>query len=98
MFFIHPLIILLGTLCECWVHLCTENIISFSWHPFQVLVHVNMIASENCCRFVTLRQSHPITCQRGFIGYMSGDWEGHGRTHSAHCQSAFGWINCGIKG
>ncbi len=50
-------------------------------HSSEILVHINMIASHSCCRFVTctsmIRIFRSSTSQRRSIGLRSGDCGGH---------------------
>lgn len=50
-----------------WTPFYLENIFNSSWQRFnkEVLVHIDMTASHNCCRIVKS------------IRLRSGDWEGH---------------------
>ncbi len=50
-------------------------------HSSEILVHIDMIASRSCCRFVgctsMMRFSRSTTSQRCSIGLRSGDCGGH---------------------
>ncbi len=50
-------------------------------HSSEILVHIDMIASRSCCRFVDctsmMRISRSTTSQRCSIGLISGDCGGH---------------------
>ncbi len=58
----HSLATLLGTplLVPGWTHFCLQNCFNSSWHSFnrwlkhssEILVHIDMIASHGCCRFI----------------------------------------------
>ncbi len=50
-------------------------------HSSEILVHIDMIASHSCCRFVDcssmMRISRSTTSQRCSIGLRSGNYGGH---------------------
>ncbi len=59
-------------------------------HCSEILVHINMIASHSCCRFVVctsmMRISRSSTSQRCSIGLRSGDCGGHlSKVNSLSC-------------
>ncbi len=71
---------------------CTPFCLHSSWHRFnkvlghssEILVHIDMTASHNCCRFVGCTSMKPIspstTSQRCSIGLRSVDCGGHWST------------------
>ncbi len=72
-----------------WTHFCLQSLLNSSWHRFnkvlkhssEILVHIDIIASRSCCRFVgctpMMQISHSTTSQRCSIGLRSGDCGGH---------------------
>ncbi len=59
-------------------------------HSSELLVHIDMIASRSCCRFVGCTSmmwiSHSTTLQRCSIGLRSGDCGGHlSKVNSLSC-------------
>jgi len=59
-------------------------------HSSEILVHIDMIASRSCCRFVgctsMMRISRSTTSQRCSIGLRSGDCGGHlSKVNSLSC-------------
>ncbi len=83
-----------------WTHFCLQNCLNSSWHRFnkvletflrkQILVHIDMISSRSCCRFVCctsmMRISRSTTSQRCSIGLRSGDCGGHlSKVNSLSC-------------
>ncbi len=59
-------------------------------HPLEILVHIDMITSRSCCRFVSCTSmmwiSHSTTSQRCSIGLRSGDCGGHlSKVNSLSC-------------
>ncbi len=72
-----------------WTPFCLQNCLIIrgidstrSWkHSSEILVHIDMIASHSCCRFVGCRSmmwiSRSTTSQRCSIGLRSGDCGGH---------------------
>ncbi len=98
--YIHSLATLLGTPCEYRVGssfafgtaLILHGIDSTRcWkHSSEILVHIDMIASCSCCRFVgftsMMRISRSTTSQRCSIGLRSGDCGGHfSKVNSLSC-------------
>ncbi len=62
----------------------------FGKHSSEILVHIDMIASRSCCRFVgctsMMRMYRSTTSQRCFIGLRSGDCGGHlSKVNSLSC-------------
>ncbi len=60
-----------------WTPFCLQNCLNSSWKHFsEILVHIDMIASRSCCRFVGCtsmsRISRSTTSQRCSIGLRSG--------------------------
>ncbi len=81
-----------------WTPFCLQNCLNSSWHRFnkvlkhssEILVHIDMIASRSCCRFVgctsMMRISRSTTSQRCSIGLRSGDCGGHlSKVNSLSC-------------
>ncbi len=81
-----------------WTHFCLQNCLNSSWHRFnkvlkhssEILVHIDMISSHSCCRFVgctsMMRISRSTTSQRCSIGLRSGDCGGHlSKVNSMSC-------------
>ncbi len=76
---------------------CLQNWFNSSWYRFrclkhssEILVHIVMIASHSCCRFVVctsmMRISRSTTSQRCSIGLRSGDCGGHlSKVNSLSC-------------
>ncbi len=71
-----------------WTPFCLQNLIirgidsTRCWkHSSEILVHIDMIASRSCCRFVGCTSmmwiSRSTTSQRCSIGLRSGDCGGH---------------------
>ncbi len=66
-----------------WTPFCLQNCLNSSWHRFnkEILVHIDMIASHSCCRFVGCTSmmwiSRSTTSQSCSIGLRSGDCGGH---------------------
>ncbi len=63
----------------------------------EILVHIDMIASRSCCRFVgcafMMRISRFITSQRCSIGLRSGDCGGHlSKVNSLSCSRNQRWF------
>ncbi len=59
-------------------------------HPLEILVHIDMITSRSCCRFVSCTSmmwiSRSTTSQRCSIGLRSGDCGGHlSKVNSLSC-------------
>ncbi len=89
--YIHSLATLLGTPCKYWVGppfasrtaliLCGIDSTRCWKHSSEILVHIDMIASRSCCRFVgstsMMRISCSTTSQRCSIRVRSGDCGGH---------------------
>ncbi len=88
--YIHSLATLLGTLAGTGLtSFCLQNCINSSWHRFNKvsetflwdLVHIDMITSRSCCRFVVctsmMRISRSTSSQKCSIGLRSGDCGGH---------------------
>ncbi len=87
----HSLATLLGTPCKYRVRppfafrtaliLCGIDSTRCWKHSSEILVHIDMIASRSCCRFVgctsMMRISRSTTSQRCSIGLRSGDCGGH---------------------
>ncbi len=81
-----------------WTHFCLQNFFNSSFHWFNKvletflrdLVHIDMIASHSCCRFVGCTSmmwiSRSTTSQRCSIGLRSGDCGGHlSKVNSLSC-------------
>ncbi len=87
-----------------WVHLASTGLDPFClqnclrgidstrcWrHSSEILVHIDMIASHSCCRFVVCTSmmwiSRSTTSQRCSIGLRSGDCGGHlSKVNSLSC-------------
>ncbi len=81
-----------------WTHFCLQNCLNSSWHRLtrcwkhssEIVVHIDMIASHSCCRFVGCTSmmwiSRSTTSQRCSIGLRSGDCEGHlSKVNSLSC-------------
>ncbi len=72
-----------------WTPFCLQNCLIIRgidstrcWkHSSKILVHIDMISSRSCCRFVgctsMIRISRSTTSQRCSIGLRSGDCGGH---------------------
>ncbi len=98
--YIHSPATLFGKPCydPGWTPLCLQNCLNSSWHRFnkllenssEILVHIYMIASRSCCRFVgctsMMRISRSTTSQRCSIGLRSGDCGDHlSKVNSLSC-------------
>ncbi len=96
----HLLATLLGTPCQYWVGLAfafrTALILRgidstrCCKHSSEILVHIDMIASRSCCRFVSCTSmmwiSRSTTSQRCSIGLRYGECEGHlSKVNSLSC-------------
>ncbi len=84
-----------------WTPFCLQNWLNFPGHRFnkvletflrdsEILVHIDMIASRSCCRFVgctsMMQISRSTTSQRCSIGLRSGDCGGHlSKVNSLSC-------------
>ncbi len=81
-----------------WTHFSLQNCLNSSWHRFnkvlkhssEILVHIDMIASRSCCRFVGCTSmmwiSRSTTSQSCSIGLRSGDCGGHlSKVNSLSC-------------
>ncbi len=81
-----------------WTLFCLQNCLNSSWrrfnkvmkHSSEILVHIDLIASRSCCRFVgytsMMRISRSTTSQRCSIGLRSGDCGGHwSKVNSLSC-------------
>ncbi len=79
-----------------WTPFCLQNCLNSSWHKMcwkhssDILLHIDMIASRSCCRFVgctsMMRISRSTTSQRCSIGLRSGDCGGHlSKVNSLSC-------------
>ncbi len=81
-----------------WTRFCLQNCLNSSWHRFnkvfldssEILVHIAMIASRSCCRFVGCTSMMQIfrstTSQRCSIGLRSGDCGGNlSKVNSLSC-------------
>ncbi len=101
-----------------WTSFCLQNCLNSLWHRFnkvletflKILVHIDMIASHSCCRFVGCTSmmwiSRSTTSQRCSIGLRSGDYGGHlSKVNSLLCsrnQSEMIWginniqVGCGV--
>ncbi len=96
---VHSLVTLLGTLASTGLDpFFLQNCVNYLWHRFnkvlkhssEILVHIVMIASHSCCRFVVctsmMRISRSTTSQRCSIGLRSGDCGGHlSKVNSLSC-------------
>ena len=90
--FVHSIASLLVTPCQYWVgppfafRTLLRGILSTRcWkHSSEILVHIDMIATCSCCRFVgctsTIQISCSTTSQRCSIGLRSGGCGGHWST------------------
>ncbi len=76
-----------------WILFCLQNCLISSWHgstrswihSSAILVHIDMIASRNCCTSM-MRISHSTTSQMCSIGLRSGDCGGHfSKVNSLSC-------------
>ncbi len=81
-----------------WTPFCLHNCLNSSWHRFnkvlkhssEILIHIDMIVSRSCCRFVgctsMMRISLSTTSQRCSFGLSSGDCGGHSsKVNSLSC-------------
>ncbi len=73
-----------------WPSFCLQNCLNSLWHRFnkvleiyssEILVHIDMIATHSCCRFVGCTSmmwiSRSTTSQRCSTGLRSGDCGGY---------------------
>ncbi len=95
---IHSLATLLGTPCYVGPHFAFRTALILrgidstrSWkHSSEMLVHIYMITSHSCCRFVVctsmMQISRSTSSQRCSIGLRSGDSGGHlSKVNSLSC-------------